>query len=312
MVERVLVTGGTGMLGANLVRALLGTGAQPIIVSRLNSDRWRLLEIADRIAVRELDYRDPSSVERLIAEELPDAICHLASTPFDIVETSALEHFDINLSATIGLLEAVRIHAPRCKFIYTGSCAAYGDGEDLSEERRAEPTTMLGAAKQAGRMAIETFASLYGLRTLNLCLFTPYGPWEAKNRLIPQIAFSAFAGDRLQMTEGLQQRDFLYVDDVVEAFLAALECEWPVGETINICSGSAVSVRNLACKLLGILDVGTEPIFGALPTRPDEIMVVSGNNSRAVELLGWKPKISLEEGLSKYARWLKDNRHFYL
>ena len=85
---------------------------------RLNSDRWRLLEIADRIAVRELDYRDPSSLEKLLIKELPDAICHLASTPFNIVETSALEHFDINLSATIGLLEAVRIHAPVQVYIH--------------------------------------------------------------------------------------------------------------------------------------------------------------------------------------------------
>lgn len=297
------------MIGANLARAYLDHDYSVFILSRPGADHWRLTDILDRIQVLSTDYR--SSLDMLLAEARPDIILHLASTPFNPPGIPAEEHFEANVGITIRLLEAVRNTVADCQVITAGSCAAYGEGENLKEDKEAMPHTVLGAAKQSARVLIETYARLYGLKTLNLCLFTPYGAWESAGRLIPHIILSALRSETIRMTEGRQQRDFLLVDDVVDAFLAASETDVPGGTTINICSGQPLPVRDLARLLLEITGLNVELELGALPTRSDEIQVISGDNARAKEILDWYPRRTLEQGLEQSVEWFKQHRHYY-
>ena len=122
---------------------------------------------------------------------------------------------------------------------------------------------------------------------------------------------AALGGEPIRLTEGRQQRDFLMSDDVVDAFLTAGDADYPPGVTINICSGTPTSVRDLAHMLLKVMKMDTDLEFGALPTRPDEIMMISGDNGRAKELLDWRPKVAIEEGLERSVAWIIDHRHFY-
>lgn len=311
MQRRVLITGGSGMVGANLADALLRQGDNVTILSRIGADRWRLAAFPSRLNVAEIDYSQSDEIERLVRESRPDVIFHLASTPFNPPSITANEHFGVNVGLTTHLLDAISEVSPETRFIFAGSCAAYGEGNDLQEDAFPSPKTVLGAAKQSARLLLEVYAELYGLRTLNLCLFTPFGPWESRNRLIPNIILSSLEGHSIEMTEGLQQRDFLFIDDVVDAFMGAAVNEVPGGTTINVCSGTPIRVRELACMLRDILGANVELKLGALPTRSDEIRIISGNNRRASDILDWQPKHTLREALELSVSWFQNNKNLY-
>jgi nucleoside-diphosphate-sugar epimerase len=310
--QRVLIIGGSGMVGTNLADALLRQGDNVTILSRPGANRWRLAAFPSQLNVVEIDYLQGVGIERIVRKSRPDVIFHLASAPFNPPSITANEHFGVNVALTAHLLDTIRETLPETRFIFAGSCAAYGEGNDLQEDAFPSPKTILGAAKQSARLLLEVYAELYGLRTQNLCLFTPFGPWESRNRLIPHIILSALEGRSIEMTEGLQQRDFLYIDDVVDAFMRAAVSEVPGGTTINICSGTPIQVRELACMLLDIMGGNVELKFGALPTRSDEIRIISGNNRRASDILDWRPKHSLREALELTVSWFQNNKSLYI
>ncbi len=312
MQRRVLITGGSGMVGANLADALLRQGDNVTILSRPGADRWRLAAFPSQLNVVEIDYSQGEGIEQLVRQSHPDVIFHLASTPFNPPSITAKEHFAVNVGLTTHLLDAIREASPQTRFIFASSCAAYGEGNGLQEDAFSSPKTFLGAAKQSARLLLEVYAELYDLRTMNLCLFTPFGPWESRNRLIPHIILSSIEGRSIELTEGLQQRDFLYIDDVVDGFLRAAESEVPGGTSINICSGTPIQVRELACMLRDIMGVNVDLKFGALPTRSDEIRIISGNNRRASDILDWQPKHSLREALELTVSWFQNNKSLYI
>lgn len=305
--RRVLVTGATGMIGASLVRRMVAVGDSVFALSRPGANRVRLETLHGQIEIVEVDYCDAAALAAVVKQADPEVAFHLASTPFNPPDIPATQHFAVNVTATVALLEAMRGLGGDRRVICAGSCAAYGEGRSIAEEAPAMPRTVLGAAKQAARVALETYARQFGLRTICLCLFTPFGPWEAPGRLIPHIIRSARAGRDIPLTEGRQERDFLAVDDAVEAFMRAMSADVAGGTTINICSGTPVAVRDLARKLLELLGNESRLELGALPTRPDEIQVISGHNGRAAELLGWSPTLSLEAGLRRSIEWIDAN-----
>ena len=311
MPRRVLLAGGSGMIGANLARALLQRGDEVTVLSRPKAERWRLKQIEQEIRVVDINYSDANLLESVIDRAAPDVLFHLASTPFNPPTISAEAHFEANVSSVIHQLEAMRALGSEAKFIFAGSAAAYGQGENLMEDGLSTPETLLGAAKQSARITLEVYAKLYGIKTTNLCLFTPFGPWESASRLIPHIILSSFRGQPIEMTDGLQQRDFLFVDDVVNAFIRASLLEVDGGMTINVCSGRPTPVRELARMLLDFLGKNVDLKLGALPTRADEIRVVSGNNERSHSVLDWQPEYPLEAGLERTVEWFRKHARLY-
>lgn len=312
MPRQILITGGSGMIGANLTHALVRRNDAVTILSRPSSDRWRMAALKEKVRIVEFDYEQGDDVNSVIEDLRPDVLFHLASTPFNPPSIAPESHFAVNVGMTMKLLDGIRAKSPHTKFIFAGSCAAYGQGDRITEDMSAAPETMLGVAKQSARMLIEVYAKLYGLMTLNLCLFTPFGPWEGRERLIPHIILSALNGRDIEMTEGTQQRDYLFVDDVVDAFICAMDEVGHSGETLNICSGTSMPVRDVARKLLDIMGKDVELKLGALATRPDEIRIVSGDNEKALNVLNWSPSHSLDEALMKTVSWYQENKNLYV
>src|SRR6185295_10595037 len=124
---------------------------------------------------------------------------------------------------TLHLLEALRT-LPIKRLVVTGSIAEYGSGSMLREDSPLLPATLLGAAKVNASILVQTFARLYGLPAVILRLCLPYGPWENPRRLVPHTILSALGGRDIEMTEGKQQRDLVYIDDIVSALLLAARC----------------------------------------------------------------------------------------
>jgi len=132
-----------------------------------------------------------------------------------------------------------------------------------------------------------------------------YGPMEPPSRLVPSVVRHALANRPIDLTPGEQTRDFVYVQDVADAFVVAATTDAAVGGTFNICTGTAVSVRDVVLKVLECTQSRTDARFGALAYRPSELPVLSGDPTRAAQILGWRARVSLDDGLARTIAWFR-------
>jgi UDP-glucose 4-epimerase len=303
MSNRILITGAPGFAGANLTRRLLEEGHRVRLLRSSAAPAPRLAGLP--LTQRVVDFGDADQVQQAVVDEEPEIIYHLASTSFNPPGTAAKEHFRAIVLTAVALAEGLRQQGGG-RLIAAGSAAEYGDGDCLSEQAPLRPSTILGAAKASATLVLETYARMYGIETVVLRLFTPYGPWEHPRRLTPHVILSALKGKAIRLNGGAQQRDFLYISDAVEAMRLAAAKPLPRPAVLNICSGQGTAVREMAELIVRL--VGREvPIGGGGATRPDEILRSSGDGSAAAEHLGWRPATSLEEGLQKTIAWWKES-----
>jgi nucleoside-diphosphate-sugar epimerase len=305
--KRVLITGATGMLGANLARRLVADGNSVNVLARADSSRTRLMAIENDLTFLAGDMTDQASIVRTIDRAAPEVVYHLASTPFNPPISTAEDHFRVNALGTLYVLEALR-KAAATTLVYTGTAAVYQAGAASTEDQPLKPATILGASKAAAATLLQTYAHLHGTRTVELRLFMPYGPWEHPRRLIPAAILSALDNKDLAMSQGTQQRDLVFVDDVVDALIRAGTSPLPPGSVINIGCGVGIPIRDIVQMIFALSGTRARPLLGALPTRPDEIMVMSANIEKARAALNWTPQASLEAGLRKTIAWIKANR----
>lgn len=305
----ILVIGGTGMVGANLVHHLVAQGARPHVALRPGSNTARLDGVMDRLRPVAMDLSDAASVAAAVRESRPDVLFHTASTPFSPPGAVSDEaHVAVNTLGTQRLLAAVVDHAPEARVLYTGSAAVYADGSHLTEDRPLAPGSVYGAGKAGAALMLGTYAKLHKLATCELRLFTVYGPWERARRLVPHVVLSALEGRPVTLATGHAQRDFLHVDDVTRALMLAAEGTPPPGSVVNICSGTGISVRDIAATILRLMGDPVPLQVGTAPPRPDEIWEISGDNTLAARLLDWRPALSLEDGLNDMIGWCTTHR----
>lgn len=304
--QRILVTGGAGMIGSALTARLLEQGHDVTLLLRPSSNRVRLQELEARVRIVEGDVREAASVEAAVRHADPQVVFHLASTAFNR-PSSAQEHLDTIVLGTLHVLEALN-DRPGVRIVATGSAAEYGSGSRLHESQPLRPGTMLGAAKASAAMMAAAYARMHGTRAIWLRLFTPYGPGEHPGRLVPHVVLHALAGQDVPLTAGEQERDFVYLDDVVEALVRAAAADVAPGSVFNVGSGAGVRVRDLVTQLLKLMDNPVRPIFGKRPTRPDEIMQMSADISAAARELGWQPRVPLDAGLRRSIAWVRANQ----
>lgn len=301
--RRVLVTGAAGFLGSHLVPRLIEEGAEVCVLDQPNARRWGLLERSDLAATVRSDVRtlaDPLH-DRVLGDV--DAIFHLAAVGVTGEVTDVRQLVTANIDSTLAvLLAAQRLDS---RLVYCGSCFEYGSGDRWSEDSLPAPTTEYGAAKAAGWLLANAFARRTGLEVVSLRPFTMYGPMEPPGRLVPSVVRHALAGRAIDLTPGDQLRDFLFVDDAVDAFVAAATTDAAVGGTFNICTGTAVTVRDVVRRVLQCTGSRSEARFGALSYRPTELAVLSGDPTRAADVLGWRARVSLEDGLARTIAWFR-------
>ena len=300
--ERVLVTGGAGFIGSHLVDRLLKEGFDVIVLDNLSSGHVR--NIKHHIGKRGFqfikgDIRNRELVNKLVKEI--DVIFHLAaivSVPQSVRNPTLVN--EVNVSGTLNLLEAARKSKVK-RFIFASSCAVYGNPQSLpiKEESPLRPISPYGASKLAAETYVQVFHKVYGLKTVCLRYFNVYGPRQSEGRYSSVISrfLRALREDRpLKIYgDGKQTRDFVHVHDVVEANVLALKERKAVGECFNIATGSPITIEDLAKKFMAVFGKKTKIAY--LKPRRGDIRHSYADISKAVEKLGYKPKISLENGL---------------
>lgn len=320
--KRVLVTGAAGFLGANLVRSLMGCGAEVHAIVRPGGDRWRLdgLDGLDEVEVDLLDFDGLSSAVHSIA---PAIIFNSAASGVSSIGRDRRKTLVENVIATFNLLEATGAVEYE-RFVHVGGSSEYGKKtRPLDEKERLEPATIYAVAKASATLAALQHASEFGRPITVLRPFSIYGPWEAPGRLIPRAIIAAKRGLELPLTSPGYKRDYVFVDDVVEACLLAGmtrsadgESRNPgsgsrFGEIINIGSGSQYSNEEVV-KIIERLTGGRASVrIGAYPAHLSDTGYWVADNSKAGKLLGWRPRHDLLSGLTKTIEWLEEHQEPY-
>lgn len=290
----VIVTGGAGFIGSTLADALVAGGREVHVVDNLATGHRH--NVPAEAAFHEVDIRDAAALGRVTSESGAVTIFHLAAQA-DVrraLEDPAFDA-DVNIGGTLSVLEAARAAGARVVFAATGG-AGYGEYPGLPvptpETCETRPMSHYGQSKLAGEDYCALYGRLYGVPTVRLRLGNVYGPRQDPHGEAGVVAiFSGRLIDGEPLTvfgDGMQTRDYVFVGDVVDAFLRAEACEPDV--TLNIGCGREVSVLDLV-RILG----GTDPVMA--PPRTGELQRSALDATLAGEVLGWTPTVQVEEGL---------------
>lgn len=305
--EVTLVTGGAGFIGSELVRQLHARGDRVLIVDNLvNGCRENVDEVlGERVVLQEADIRNVDAVRGALPKVR--AVFHLACLGVRHSIHSPQENHDVNATATLRLLEACR-DAGVPRFVYVSSSEVYGTARQvpMTEEHPTSPSTVYGASKLAGECYARAYCRTYGYPAVVVRPFNTYGPRSHhegdSGEVIPKFLLRALAGRPLVVFgDGSQTRDFTFVSDTAAGILLAGESDATIGETINLGSGREISINDLA-RAVGTA-IGRAVTVAHDASRLGDVLRLCADVSRATSLLGYAPRVTLEDGLRRLLVW---------
>lgn len=312
--KRILVTGINGFIGSHLAHRLLEEGAVVHGFILKDTSLVRINDIADELILHYGELSNYEDVHSCISNAKPQIIFHLAAArvvtrDFKLIDSMV----KTNLSGTINMLRAVideKIALER--FVNTGTCEEYGNGKTpFNEAQREIPVSPYSASKVGATYFCQMIHKTTGLPIVTIRPFLTYGEGQDFDLFIPSLINSCLVGKDFSMTAGDQTREFNYIDDVVEGFLLAGIKRKAIGEIINIGTGHEYRVRDVAKMIVKMANSRIKLKFNALPKRVGEADHFFCDNKKAKTILGWRPKVSLEEGLKKTIGWFRENMKFY-
>jgi nucleoside-diphosphate-sugar epimerase len=311
--DRVLVTGGAGFIGSNLADALIRQGARVRIIDNFaTGNRLNLEEISGDFDFVEGDLNDDEVLGPAVSDV--QIIFHqaaLPSVPRSVDDPAETHRACAN--ATLNLLIKAKDAGVR-RVIYAASSSAYGDQPTLPkvETMAPDPLSPYAAAKLMGEFYCRVFNKVYGLETLSLRYFNVFGPRQDPSSMYSGV-ISRFIDALMKGStpviygDGEQTRDFTYIDNVVQANISAAQTTLGIGNTLNVANGERVSLNTLLETLMRITGK-TDVAADYLAERRGDVKHSQADNSRAVEWLGYKKLVGLEDGLRKTIEWWKESR----
>lgn len=318
--RRVLVTGADGFIGSHLVERLAALGAEVRAFCLYNSNGslgW--LDGAEPAVRRALDVRLGDIRDARFVEEScrgVDTVFHLAALIAIPYSYTAPESFvDTNVKGTLNVLEATRRAGCR-RMINTSTSEVYGTPETvpISETHALRGQSPYSASKIAADKLCEAYRCAFGVPVVTLRPFNTYGPRQSGRAVLPTLLTQLLAGKKEVKLGRLDpKRDLTFVADTVEGFVRAAIVDGIEGEVIQLGTGRTVSVAEvleMACSVLGVSAKAVSEESRVRPTA-SEVMILLSNPAKAKRLLGWEATVSLEEGLSRTARWLSQHMHLY-
>jgi UDP-glucose 4-epimerase len=318
----VLITGGLGFIGSNLARRLADLGARVTVIDSLipqyGGKAFNLDGYEDRIRVNIADVRDEYSMDYLVRGQdylfnLAGQVSHLDSMRDPYTD------LDINCRSQLSILEACRKHNPAVRIVYSGTRQIYGRPQYLPADERhpVDPVDVNGVNKVAGEWYHIVYARAYGLRTTSLRLTNTYGPRmrvvDARQTFLGIWVRRLVEGQEILVYgDGLQKRDFSYVDDVVEALLLAASDDRTVGEIYNLGGDEVVSLKALAEQLVAINGSGSYRLV-PFPAEQKAIDIGDyyGDYFKLRHTLGWHPRVSLADGLGRTLAYYRQHQSQY-
>lgn len=320
--KNILITGGLGFIGANLAIRLVALGAQVTVVDSLipeyGGNLFNIEPVKDRITINIADVRDEFSMDYLVRGR--DFLFNLAG------QTSHLDSMrdpykdlDINCRAQLSILEACRKHNPGVKIVFASTRQIYGKPDYLpvDEKHVLHPTDVNGINKMAGEWYHILYNNVYGIRAVSLRLTNTYGPRmrvkDARQTFLGIWIKRVLDGEPIEIWgDGLQLRDFNYVDDVVDAMLLAAAAECANGRIYNLGSDETIDLKTLAEKMVTLNGAGK---YNIIPFPPERKVIDIGDYYSDYGLirseLDWMPQVNLDEGLGCTLAFYREYKSIY-
>jgi UDP-glucose 4-epimerase len=304
---KVMVTGGAGFIGSELVRQLAATECRVLVVDNLVTGRRENLE-GLACALVELEVADIRDLERMrVVLRGVDVVFHLACLGVRHSIHSPIENHEVNATGTLRLLIAARDAGVK-RFVYVSSSEVYGTARTvpMAEEHPTFPTTVYGSSKLAGDCYTRAFWLTYGFPTVIVRPFNAYGPrchHEGNSgEVIPKFLLRCMAGlPMVVFGDGTQTRDFTFVSDTAAGIRLAGTSAAAVGQTINLGYGREIEIDQLARQVAAA--VGRSPVVVHDESRPGDVLRLYADNTLARKVLGFQPTITLEQGLRQLRQW---------
>jgi UDP-N-acetylglucosamine/UDP-N-acetyl-alpha-D-glucosaminouronate 4-epimerase len=300
---KVLVTGAAGFIGSHLTQRLVALGHEVRALDNFATGRpENLAEVRKHVEFLEADLADPDVGRGAVrGVEVVFHEAALSSVPRSVAEPERTHR--ANVEATFHVLEACRVEGVR-RVVYASSCSVYGDAEELPkhEAMPVRPRSPYAVHKHVGELYGGLYTELFGLEVVSLRYFNIFGPRQDPHgeysAVIPKFIAMMLHDQRPTIFgDGKTSRDFTFVENAVDANLLAMDAPQAPGQSLNIGHGARVSLDELVEKLNSILGKDLAPVY--LPERPGDVRHSLADIRLASELLGYRPRIGLEEGLAR-------------
>ena len=310
--KRILLTGATGFIGANLTRHFLKKGARIFIFTRAESNKWRIQDILKDVSEYLADLRDSARLKKIIKKIKPQIIIHTAVYGGYSFQNDPLKIIETNFAGTVNLVKASKVAGLEL-FINTGSSSEYGiKSKSMKETDILEPVNEYGVTKAVTFSYCHAVAKKENMPLVTLRLFSPYGYYEEKSRLISSVILSCLKLRNPKLSLPDSVRDFIFIEDVISAYEKVIDNKNKVkGEVFNIGSGKQHTVGEIAENIVKLTGNKVKPEWGKIANPRQEPKCWQADISMAKRLLNWEPEYSLRQGLEKDINWFKENIALY-
>lgn len=307
--KQVLITGGSGFVGANLTRRLLRDGHNIHLILRPGYRPWRLNEIANEFQTHTADLEDREAVTRCVRKVRPDWVFHLAAYGAYSSQTGIERMIATNLLGTIGLLDAcveVGVEA----FVHTGSSSEYGYKDHAaSEDEVIHPNSHYAITKAAATHYCRFTATQRAVNAVTVRLYSIYGPYEEPGRLIPALVVHGLRGALPPLVSPHVARDFVYIDDAVEAIIR-VAASGKSGAIYNVCTGVQSPLAAVVDMARELMNIPVEPTWASMPQRPWDTDQWSGSPELMAREVGWRAQRDFRRGLEETINWMSRHPHW--
>ncbi|KUO75967.1 MAG: NAD-dependent dehydratase [Clostridia bacterium BRH_c25] len=318
--KKVLITGSEGFIGSHLTERLIKLGADVTGFTLYNSfNNWGWLDSLDNDLLKKVDIftgdiRDENCVRQAVKGK--DIVFHLAALiaiPYSYYAPAS--YIATNVNGTLNVMQSCRDFEIG-KVIHTSTSEAYGTAQyvPIDEKHPLQGQSPYSASKIGADMMAESFYRSFNTPVATIRPFNTYGPRQSARAVIPTIITQVLSGEkRIKLGSLTPTRDLNYVKDTVEGFVKVAESDKTFGTVLNIGTGKEISIGDLANTIISLIGSDAQVVSDEERIRPSnsEVNRLCADNKRALELTGWKPKYSLEDGLLETIEWFKNNLECY-
>ncbi len=306
--KEVLVTGGCGFIGSEIVKQLSLIGANVTIIDNLSSGKEKYIKGLSNVKLITADLLDDHAVESVVKDK--EYVINNAALPF-IPDSyyAPKKFFDVNVNATISMVLSIIKEKKVKRFVHISSSEIYGTARytPMDENHQTTPQSTYAVSKLAGDRVVFTLHKEHDLPAVIIRPFNSFGPNITQPYIIPEIIIQMMKGDVIKLGNLNSKRDFTYVSDTVRGIILSLISEGIIGEVINIGSQRSYSIKDLVNLISDIMGKKVSIETDPSRFRPNDVDTLICNYEKANRLLGWKPEISIEKGLETTIDWVKKN-----
>ena len=308
---RAFITGAAGFVGSGLARMLIAEGHEVQVLVRPGSDMWRLAPVLDRITVHHGDIRDEVVLTDILRKSKPEALFHLAAYgAYPGTQQDPEKILDTNIRGALAVFQAAN-HAGVGMVVAAGSSSEYGrKSEAMREDMRLNPSTFYAVGK-AAQTHLGQVLSTSETPIITVRLFSVYGPFEEKGRLMPTLISRALSGDDILLAHPISARDFIYLADVVAACLHVATRRDLGGEIVNLGSGIQSTLADACTAVIAATGSGSPVRTHAFPSRSFDTDHWVADTAKLQEVIGFKTRYSLAEGIADMVKWFPSYAHVY-